>query len=385
MGGKAGIRVLPVRGRKALNLFVELPYRLHEVEGMWVPPPRRDVRMLLDRNRHPFHEHAQVEYFLARRDGECVGRIAAIENHAHNQAHGERVGFFGFLDAEQDEEVFAALLGEAERWAAARGLKALRGPCSFSTNEECGALVHGFMAPPAIMTPWNTETYPRLIESAGYTKARDLISWWVWRDTLSERMVRVAGKLLEKLQRGGRQVTARHLNMKDFGGELSRVRRVYNSAWEKNWGFVPMTEAEIEHMARELRRIVVPELVQFVEVDGEPVAFSLTLPDYNIALRFMEGRMGPRQIATFLLLRKHIHHCRMMALGVVEEFRNRGLEALLISETIKAGRQLGYTSAELGWILEDNDPMNRAIASIGAVHHKTHRIYEKTLLPGTPA
>ncbi len=379
MGGEAGLRVVAVRSRKALKVFVELPYRLHAGEGLWVPPPRRDVRKLLDRNRHPFHEHAEVEYFLALRGRRCVGRIAAIENHAHNQAHGERVGFFGFLDAEQDEAVFAALLRRAERWAEARGLEALRGPCSFSTNEECGALVEGFLVPPAVMTPWNTETYPRLIESAGYQKARDLISWWVWRDTLNERMLRVAGRLREKLERGGRRVTVRPLDMKSFAEELSRVRKVYNSAWEKNWGFVPMTEAEIEHMARELRPVVVPELVQFVEVDGVPAAFSLTLPDYNMALRFMEGRMGPRQIATFLLLRKHIHHCRMMALGVVEEFRNRGLEALLISETIRAGRRLGYSSAELGWILEDNAPMNRAIASVGAVHHKTHRIYEKSL------
>lgn len=365
-----------------MRLFVEVAYRVHEGDGLWVPPPRRDVRTLLDRQRHPFHEHAQVEYFLAFRGRRCVGRIAAIENHAHNIAHHERIGFFGFLDAELDPEVFRALLGRAERWAGGRGLTALRGPCSFSTNEECGALVHGFHITPAVMTPWNNETYPKLIEQAGYAKAKDLHSWWVWRDTYDPRMERLADRVREKLGRGGKRVTTRCLDKRHFPEELGRVKEVYNRAWEKNWGFVPMTDAEIAHMAKDLRPVLVPELIQFVEIDGQPAGFALSLPDLNVPLRFMDGKLGPRQIATFLLLRRQIRHIRVMALGVVEEYRNRGLEGLLITETVKAGLGLGYSSAEMGWILEDNPLMNRAIASVGGVHHKTHRIYEKTLPPG---
>ena len=375
----APIRIARVRGAKALNLFIEVAYRIRGVETHWVPPLRRDMRTLLDRDKHPFHQHAAVEYFLAFREGRCVGRIAAIENYAHNQFHNENIGFFGFLDAEPQPDVFKALLRAAERWAKGRRLTALRGPCSFSTNEECGLLVEGFDSLPVLMTPWNPPNYPTFVEAAGYTKAKDLWQWWMNEATYNERIGRLAEKLLEKLRAKEGSVVLRHLRIEEFEAELARFQKVYNSAWEKNWGFIPMTAAEIEFMARELKPVLIPEYVQFVEVNGEPVGAALTMPDYNVVLRHLEGKLGPKQIALFLMLKKQIKAIRVMALGVRADFRNRGLESLLVHETIKAARARGAWAAEMGWILEDNAPMNRILEACGARHYKTHRIYEKQL------
>lgn len=373
------IRIRRVRSPRALTDFVECAYRVHARDSLWVPMPRREVRLLLDRDRHPFHQHAEVEYFTAWRDGECVGRIAAIENHAHNAFHEERIGFFGFLNALPEPEIFAALLRTAERWARERGLTHLRGPASFSSNEEWGLLVDGFQSPPYIMTPWNPESYPPLVEAAGYAKCRDLYSYWLSSHSCDTRMERIADRVVERMAKKGENVVVRSMRIDDFEGELARVRQVYNSAWEKNWGFIPMTGAELNQMARDLKMVIVPELVQIVEINGKPAGISFSLPDYNLALRHMEGRLGPKQLLLFLAMKKQIKQIRVLAMGVVKEHRNRGLEALLVARTIRNGISLGYTVAELGWILDDNDRMNRELVALGCVRYKTHRIYEKAL------
>lgn len=373
------LRVARVKTRRALDLFIEVGYRLHASDTLWVPPPRPDLRKLLDRERHPFHQHAQVDYFLAFRGSRCVGRIAAIENYIHNKIHDEQIAFFGFLDAEPEPDIFAALLGRVEQWAAARGLKAVRGPCSFSTNEECGMLVEGFDSAPYLMTPWNPESYPPLVEAAGYRKEKDLYNYISNPHNYNRRIDRAADIVRQRFARKGEEVTTRTLRMEDFDNELAIVRRVYNSAWEKNWGFVPMTPAEIDEMAAELKRVVDPRLVIFCEVKGEPAAMALTLPDYNLALRHMEGKMGPKQIALFLMMKSNIRQVRVMAMGVRAEYRNRGLEALVMGETIRTCLDIGHGSAELGWILEDNVQINREMVNIGARRYKTLRIYQKDL------
>jgi len=376
-----GVRIKKVRTPRAMRHFLELPYRLYKNDSLWVPPPRRDMRELFDRKRHPFHEHAQVDYFLAFHDRRCVGRIAAIENFAHNTFHGEHIGFFGFLDAEEKEDVFHALLRAAERWAAERGLTSLRGPCSFSTNEECGVLVSGFSNPPYLMSPWNPESYPGLIEAAGYGKARDLYSYWSNVHNYEPRMERMAEMVKKRFESRGDSLVIRPVDPKHFAEDLEKIRQVYNGAWEKNWGFVPMTRKEFDHLASQLKPLLVPDLAILLEVNGEPSGFSLALPDYNVALRHMEGRMGPRQLALFLLLRRQIKQIRVLTMGVVEKYRNRGLEALLVGETVKNSTGLGYSASELGWILEDNELMNRELLRLGAQHYKTHRIYQKDLAP----
>ena len=375
----APLRIEAVTDRAGLDLFLELGYTLRSGEVLFTPQLRRDMKTLLDRRKHPFHEHAQVEYYICWRGTTPVGRIAAIENFAHNQFHGEKIGFFGFLDAIADQEVFTALLKAAEDWARGRGLTALRGPCSFSTNEECGLLVHGFDTPATIMTPYTPINWPPLLEGAGYAKAKDLLHWWADETNWNDRILVLAKRVREKFVRKGEKLTMRGLDTKHFADELGHVRTIYNAAWEKNWGFVPMTDAEIDFLAKELRPIIVPELVRFAFIDGVPVGFSLTLPDYNVVLRHLDGRIGPKEIALFLLMKSRIKHIRVMTMGVIPAHRNRGLETLLISETVAVSRSLGMRSAETGWILEDNALMNRTLEAIGARHYRTHRIYEKNL------
>lgn len=378
MSKEPTIRIAQVRSEKALDLFVEIAYRLHGKMPFWVPPLRKDVKHLLDRKRHPFHDHAQVEYFLAFRGKKCVGRIAAIENYLHNQCHDERAAQFGFLDAEPDQEVFSALLGAVERWARQRELTVLRGPFSLSTNEECGLLVDRFEAPPLLMTPWNPETYPGLVEGAGYAKAMDLYSYWSNVHTYDPRMERLAGLVRKKFARRGDTITTRPINMSRYSEELSLVKEIYNNAWEMNWGFVPMTDAEINEMAKQMKSLIVPEMVQFVEVNGKPAGFSLCMPDYNVALRHMEGKLGLKQALIFFLLKPLIRQVRVLTLGVKKEFRNRGVDALLVAGIVKSSIDAGFRGAELSWLLEDN-LMNRELRGLGAKHYKTHRIYEKLI------
>jgi GNAT superfamily N-acetyltransferase len=373
------VRIIRARTPKAMEAFLRFPYRLRARDARWAPPPLKDQRELLDRRSHPFHEHAQVEYFLALRGGRVAGRIAAIENFAHNAAWNERCGHFGFLDAEDDPAVFAALLRAAERWCLHRGLDVLRGPCSFSTNEECGLLVEGHDLEHTLMTPHNPRYYQARIEAAGYTKAKDLHSYLIDRETYTARIPGLAAKVRGKLAERGMRIRIRTLDMSRFDEEVGRIRHIYNSAWEKNWGFVPMTDAELRHMAHSLRPIAQPETILFAESGGKPVAVLLALPDYNIVLRHMEGKQGPLQVAMFLLLRRHIKRVRLMAMGVVREYRARGLEALMIAELDRRARKLGITEAELGWVLEDNRLMNSAIFAAGARRTKVHRIYGKRL------
>jgi GNAT superfamily N-acetyltransferase len=373
------VRVHRVRTPKALRLFREFVYQLHGEDPCWVAPLRRDQDILLDRDRHPFHQHARVEYFLATRGREVVGRVAAIENFRHNAVHEEKAGFFGFLDAVNDREVFAALLGTAERWARARGLECLRGPCSFSTNEECGLLVTNHSAPPVVMTPWNPPHYQQHVEALGFAKAEDLLCYWLTQDAFQGRIHRLAAAVEKRLERQGLVLRVRHMDKKRFAEEVEVVRALYNQAWEKNWGFVPLTDDEITFLAKELRPIVVPEMVVFAELNGETVGFAMALPDYNIVLRHMGGRLTPRSIATALVLRRDIHHVRIWLLGLLPEHRNRGLDLLLYRALFDNGTPIGYHAAELSWILERNATMRRGCEAMGAYEWRRYRVYEKGL------
>ncbi|MEQ8820818.1 MAG: N-acetyltransferase [Sumerlaeia bacterium] len=374
------IRIVKCRTPRAVDVFCDFVYKLRGSEPRWVPPLRRDQRTLLDRLKHPFHDHAQVEYFLAKRGERIVGRIAAIENFAHNEVHNERIGFFGFLEAEDDAEVFARLLAAAERWAKARGLTALRGPCSFSTNEECGALVGGFDIEPILMMGYHHRCYSANIEAAGYGKAEDLLCFWVDRYTDTERLMRMARSMRQRIERSGRTFTTRPLDKKNFEAEVQLVQKIYNAAWEKNWGFVPMTEKEIDFLAKELKPIATPELIRFALLDGEPVGLVLGLLNYNEVLKFMRGRLGPKEIAMMLLLKSRIRSARMMMLGVLPEYRRLGIDILLIEEFGYACEKLNIWGTDLSWILERNTAITKVIIACGGREWKRYRLYEKSLL-----
>ena len=333
-----------------------------------------DMRTLLSPEKNPFFQHAEAQYFVGRMDGRTVGRIAAIKNDAHNHEHGDKVGFFGFFECLEDQELADALFRAAGDWLRGKGFDTMRGPMSPSVNDECGLLVDGFTTPPALMMPHNPTYYVSLIERAGFTKAKDLICYQSTYTDMPERLVRATRVVAER-----KGIKLRQLNMKRFKDEVELVKQLYNAAWEKNWGFVPLTEAEIDHLAKQFKPVVVPELVCFAEKDGQTIGFALALPDLNVALkRNPSGRLFPGLLKVLWAARK-ITRCRILLLGALKEYRGSGVDALMYAWIWEKGRAKGYDWGEAGWILEDNAAMNNAIQRIGFVPYKTYRVYDRPL------
>jgi GNAT superfamily N-acetyltransferase len=368
-------RVSPVEGRRALGEFIAFPYALHRGDACWTPPLRRDVAALLSRAKNPFFAHAEAAYFLARREGRVVGRIAAVHNRLHNEFHEDRVGFFGFFECREDAEAAGALFTSAEAWLRGRGLDTMRGPASFSTNEECGLLVDGFDTPATLMMPHNPRYYVDLVEGAGFAPAKDLLVYQRMATALPERLLEGA-RLLER--RYGLAVRA--IQMERFAAEVEAIKRIYNQAWERNWGFVPMTDAEIDHLAAQLRPVVVPDLVLFAERAGETIGFAVALPDLNVALRRNpSGRLFPGLIKVLLASRHAIRRVRILLLGIVPAWRGKGVDALLYKAVWEHARAKGTLWGEAGWILEDNQAMRNGLTRMGFEVYKTYRLYDRPL------
>ncbi|MGE0439465.1 MAG: GNAT family N-acetyltransferase [Gemmatimonadales bacterium] len=352
---------------------------MHARDLNWVPPFRRDVGLLLSRTKNPFFEHGEAEYFLAHRGARAVGRIAAITNRLHNERHQDRVGFFGFFEAE-DQEATDELFREAGDWLRARGFDRIRGPASFSVNDEYGLLVEGFDTPNTIMMPHNPASYPDLVVQAGFTGVKNLIVYQAgdpneyWKQP--ERIVRAVA-----LSRERYGITVRSLRMADFKHEVDHIKALYNRCWEDNWGAVPMTDHEIDHLAEQFKPVVIPELVPFAEKDGRPVGFGLALPDFNEVLRTnRRGRMFPAAIKLlWALKRKKMKRCRILLLGVLPEFRSKGVDAILYQWIWEHAFARNISWGEGGWILEDNPAMNQGLLKLGMTPYKTYRVYERAL------
>lgn len=372
-GARAGVRVAPVRTRADRRAFIDLPYRLHRADPLWVPPLRRDVDELLDPRRHPFYRHAEAELFVARdAAGRVVGRVAAIKNDLHVETHREPVGFFGFFECERDVAIAAPLFDAAAAWLAARGLEVMRGPASPSLNEECGLLVDGYDTPPTVMMPHNPPWYRELVEACGFVKAKDLLAYLIPHTTPPERIVRAAEALSRRYG-----LVVRSLDKRHFWDEVAKVRHLYNASWETNWGFVPMTEQEIDHLARQLKPVVEPSLVAFAEVKGELAGFALALPDLNVALKAMNGDLLPFGWAKGLLASRRIRLARVLTLGVRPEFRRTGAAELLYVHLLRAAEKKGMKGGEGSWVLEDNWAMRAALEKMGGTAYKTYRLYDR--------
>ncbi|HSJ25289.1 MAG TPA: hypothetical protein VK929_11495 [Longimicrobiales bacterium] len=387
-----GISVSPVSGRAELETFLRLPWQVYDGDPHWVPPLLSDVRAALDPAKHPFHRHAEVQLFLARRadgngtggagsgnrsGGAPVGRIAAVVNRAHNEFHDDALGFVGLFESVDDQAVADALFHAAEGWLLERGMDSVRGPMNLSTNEEIcspGVLVDGWHRPPVIMMAHTPPYYARLFEGAGYRRAKDLHAFWIEGHEAPPRLKRA----YDRLTRDG-SVRIRPLDMKRFHDEVALIQDIYNSAWERNWGFVPMNPAEIEHMAAQLKPVVNPKLCAIAEVDGAPAGFALGLPDYNMALRHVNGRLFPFGLFKLLWYRRRIDTARTITLGLKPGYRNRGLDAAMITHIYIEGNRSGVWRSECSWILEDNWDMRRGLERMGAVADKTYRIFDKPL------
>ena len=372
-----GIQILDAESGQALKQFINFPWSIYHDDPYWVPPLKSDVRELLSL-KHPFYNHAERDLFLAVKDGVPVGRIAAVINHRHNEFHAEKTGFFGFFECVQDQEVAKALLDSAENWIRGKGMNQVLGPVNPNTNEECGLLVHNFLSPPFVMMTYNPPYYMELLENAGYNKAKDLYAYWyhVGKE-LPARLNRIVSKVYDK----EKDLVVRNLDKKRFDADLDAVRTIYNEAWERNWGFVPMTDKEISHMAKKLKPLVEPRIINLAFVGGEPVGFAMGLPDYNNVLKILNGTIAnPVRTIKALVAGKRIRSGRCLTLGVREKFRKRGIEATLFAMTWQGGIDMNYRYGELSWILEDNQPMiDGATRAFSAEHYKTYRIYEKQL------
>jgi GNAT superfamily N-acetyltransferase len=367
-----GIEISVAEGKAGLRQFIELPYRLYRDDPHWVPPLRIAVKELLDREKHPFYHDAEAEFFLAQRDGEVIGRIAAVWNRAHNRFHSEETGFFGFYESIDDKAVAKALLDQAWRWLQTRGAKAMRGPVNPSTNYECGMLIEGFDSDPMVMMPYNPPYYPELMVEAGLHKVKDLYAYGSSVAGVgTEKSERVADRAM-----AAAGIVVRPIDMKHFNADVERVWQVYNSAWERNWGFVPMSHEEFALMGKEMKQILKPELVLVGEVGGAVVGFAIALPDVNQALKPAGGRLFPTGLVKILYYQRLIKSVRVLVLGVMEDYRASGLAAAFYATLTRNARKLGYSDCEMSWILEDNVLMNRSLEMMGAERYKTYRIYE---------
>lgn len=356
--------------------YIALPFQVNGKDPYWVPALFMDARNSLNRKRHPFHEHADVEFFLARDDsGRVVGRVCAIVNHAFVDYHGEKTGHFGFFETFRSQEAATALLNAASDWVRARGMERIQGPFNFSTNETCGCLVDGFQTPPMIMMPHNPPWYEELILGAGFHKEMDLLAYWAEKDVHNfDRLARVAD-----LVRRRENVTLRPLNMKRFREDLRIVMDIYRECWCENWGFVPITAREFDGLAQEMKMMLVPSMAPVVEFDGVPVAFGVALPDANMGIARGRGRLLPTILALKVPpFKVKIDRVRVMLMGVKKEFRGRGLEALIVDSMVRESHRLGMARGELSWVLENNIPMRAILEKeIKADIYKRYRIFQK--------
>jgi GNAT superfamily N-acetyltransferase len=371
------LEIRPVRSRADLNRFVKLPFRLYKGQANWVPPLIYERKRHLSRDKNPFFEHAEAEYFLAWRDGRPVGRISAHVDHRLNEVQDNEWGLFGFFECEDDQEAADALIGAAENWNRERGRDRIVGPFDFSTNHECGLLVDGYDLKPQILEFWHHPYYQGLLENAGLVKAMDLYKYFL---DVSERanVLPVIFELADKVE-SEHGIVVRNMRKRDFQSEVKRFMAVYNSAWEKNWGFVPLTEAELEDYAKQLKPLLDENWAWIAEKDGETVGAALTLLDWNEVLIDMRGRLFPIGWLKFLTGRRKIRHVRVFALGVKPEYQHTGVAAKFYAEHFdQAGRGV-VRSGEMGWILEANKAMNRGMEAMGGRIVKRYRVYEKML------
>jgi GNAT superfamily N-acetyltransferase len=371
-----------VKTRQDRDAFIKFPWRIYKNDPAWVPPLLIERKGFLDRKKHPFYRHGDAALFLARRDGEIVGRIMASDDPNYNSLHESNVGCFGLFECIDDREVAAALFQAAGNWLRARGRTEVMGPIDYSTNYTCGLLIRGFEHPPTVLTSHNPPYYAALIEACGFQKVKDFYAWWFSESAKpAERLQRLA----EAMKKRSR-VQIRPVNLKHWYAETERVREIYNQAWEKNWGFVPFTESEFKFMADELKPIVVADGAQIAEIDNQPVGFILGVPDINVALRRIKNgrltRFGlPIGLLKLLYLKNRIRTGRLIALGVLPQYRRAGIAELLVLRMIEEATFKRAFTGELSMTLEDNTMINRFIEAVGATNYKTYRIYERTLDP----
>jgi hypothetical protein len=371
-------QVLPVNSKQQLKAFIDFPHELYEGDPYYVPELYLAQKDLLTPGKHPFYEHSSLQPFLAYQDGKVVGRIAAILNNNHNAFNNSQDGFFGFFDCVNDGEVATMLFREVQQWLLAKEVRTMIGPVNFSTNETCGLLVEGFDSSPMAMMPYNYTYYINLLENLSFQKKVDLIAYQFLAKNYNDKAYRLSEVIRKRLEQKG--IVIRPINLKKYKEEVASLREIYNSAWDKNLGFVPMTHKEFDYLAKDLKMILDPDFCLVAEHNGKLIGFSLAIPDINqILKKIKKGRLLPTGIFRLLLQRKQIDAVRILALGVVEGYRKLGIEACFYGAAMQKHNEKNMKMAEASWILENNVMMNQGLLKMDAKPYKRYRIYEKAL------
>ena len=370
-----GLYIQEVKDKQDLMAFIRCPWEIYKGDRYWVPPLIKDQLQKFSPT-HPFRSHSEMILFMAKQGRKTLGRIAGIIDHHYVRLHEENTGFFGFFESVGDPKVAEMLLSKVRQWLKDHKMEKMVGPMNPSTNDECGLLVEGFESSPGLMMTYNPPYYPSLLEGYGLKKVMDLYAYWLGTSSfILERLNRITRRLKEK----DPQLSVRPMNLRRFDEEVKIIKGIYNDAWSNNWGFVPFTEEEINDLAKNLKPLVVPELVLIAYLGEEPIGFSFSLPDYNEVLKHLNGKMGLLGTFKFLYYRRKIKTVRVMLLGVKRAFQKKGVEGLLYIETFKRGIRKGYHNAECSWILEENILMQHGIEAMGGKRYKTYRIYEMPL------
>ncbi|MCI0532310.1 MAG: N-acetyltransferase [candidate division Zixibacteria bacterium] len=369
------MRIKAVENKSDLKRFILFLYRHYKSDPYWVPPLISERNRFFDPLKNPFFQHARVKYFLAEDGSKITGRIAAIVNFTHNQYHNDKVGFFGHFECIDDYEVACELFDAAKQFLKANGMEVMRGPANFSTNDDAGFLLQGYNSRPVIMMPYNPEYYNEFCETYGMTKAMDLNAYYMDKESAPPgRMNAIAERIKSK-----ENVVVRKLDVKNLPREVGIIKQIYNSAWSKNWGFIPMSEAEIDFLVADLKKILDPDIAYLAFVDGKPAGFSLALPDINPVLQKLKGRLFPLGWLKYLWyadVKGLIDGVRVITLGVLPEFQKKGIEVVFMVDTFNEGTKKGYNWGEFSWILEDNYLMSKPLESMGARLYKVYRMYE---------
>lgn len=372
------IQIVPVESSKQLGKFIDFPHDLYADDPNYVPELYIGQRDMLKPGKHPFHKHAELQLFLAYKQQQIVGRIAAIINYNHNEFTGRNDAFFGFFDCIDDQEVANALFKAAIGWIKPKGYDNLIGPVNFSTNDSCGILIQGYDRPPMAMMPYNKPYYDTIVKGFGFVKKTDLLAYELNVASSNDRSLRLLDTLMKRLANHG--ITIREVNIKDFKNEALKIMEVYNSAWDKNLGFVPMSREEFEHLADELKLIVDTRYCLVAEKDGKFIGWILGIPDINqILIKIKRGRLFPTGLWKLLTQRKNITRIRVMTLGVLEPYRKMGIEACLYASVIKNTFGTKVTGGECSWMLEENYLMNHAIEQLNGKLYKKYRLYETAI------
>jgi GNAT superfamily N-acetyltransferase len=371
------IDVRPVRGKRELNAFIKLPFRLYKDDPLWVAPLLMDLKKQLNPSKNPWFEHAEAEFFIAWRGGRAVGRISAHVDRNFNQFQDNEWGLFGWFEAEDDLEAAAGLFDAAAVWLRERGRDRMVGPFNYTTNDECGVVIEGFEVPPSILEPYTKRYYPSLFDGAEFDKAMDLLMYKIEledKDKVHPAIWGAAKRIDES------DFTFKRFSKRSINADVDRFLDIYNASWEKNWGFVPLQDEEVRHYAKTLKPILDPNWA-FVLIgnDGDNAAAALTLPDYNQVLKHLNGRLLPLGWVKALWYQRKIDRVRVFALGVKPKYRTTGLGAKLYAEHFAAAERTGVSGGTMGWILEDNKPMNKAMLAMGATVIKRFRLYERPL------